>query len=782
MDKFYQRVPKRPFDSSSSSNSINEVISNEQDPPSDPAQRKPILDYNPNERDRIRRYYLIEGHGPCQPHNHVFPQRNFSGIMRRFNPSWFGLHKVWLEYSIEKDATFCLCCYLFRPENLGSSGRTNFVGEGFRNWKKAIKSFEEHVGDSLSWHNQARKKCLDLMNQAQSIRAVVDKQTVRQEKDYRIQLGAIVDCVKFLCRQGLAFHGHDESESSFNEGNFHELLRFLEDHNEEIDKVIFDKAPQNLKLIAPTIQKDIVNACAEETTKDIIAELGDELFLVLIDEARDASTKEQMAVVIRFVNKSGSVVERFLGIVHVSDTTALCLKAALENLFGKHGLSLCRLRGQGYDGASNMSGEFNGLKALIMNENESAYYVHCFAHQLQLTLVAVANNHARVGLFFQMVARLLNVTGGSCKRRDQLRDEARINVVEAISSEEIVTGSGLKQESSLARTGDTRWSSHFNTLNSLVVLFLPTFKVIEQIEMDGSTWQQRSEACGLRREIQNFGFVFVLLLMRDTLIITHNLSQTLQCKSQDMVNAIRLVNIAKQRLQHMRDSGWELLLKKVCAFCEKHGIKVSNMEEEYFDNPRYQTGTTNLHYYRVNLFNTVIDMQLKELNDRFNETNTQLLICMSCLDPRNSFSAFDIEKLVQLAQFYHSDFNQFELPVLNSQLENYILDVQDDRAFLEVSTILELSEKMVKTNRHNVHPLVYKLVKLGLILPVATASVERAFSAMNIVKTSMRSRMGDQWMNDCLITFIEKDLFKRVSNERIMQRFQNMKARRGILI
>jgi hypothetical protein len=314
-----------------------------------------------------------------------------------------------------------------------------------------------------------------------------------------------------------------------------------------------------------------------------------------------------------------------------------------------------------------------------------------------------------------------------------------------------------------------------------VILFRPTIKVIAEIEDDGTTWEKRSEARGLRREMQTFEFVFVLFLMRETLIITHNLSQTLQCKNQDMVNAIRFVKFAKSRLQNMRDSGWESLFKDVCVFCEKHRIKVPNMEEEYFDNPRYPTSTTNLHYYRVDLFNTVIDMQLRELNDRFTETNTQLLICMSCLDPKNSFSSFDIDELVQLAQFYPSDFNQFELPLLKSQLENYILDVKDDRAFLEVSTILELSEKLVKTNRHNVHPLVYKLVKLGLILPVATASVERIFSAMNLVKTCMRSSMGDQWMNDCLITFIEKDLFKRVSNERIMERFQKMKPRRGVL-
>lgn len=53
---------------------------------------------------------------------------------------------------------------------------------------------------------------------------------------------------------------------------------------------------------------------------------------------------------------------------------------ALEGLFLKHNLSLSKVRGQGYDGASNMRGEFNGLKTLILQENSSAYYVHCFAH------------------------------------------------------------------------------------------------------------------------------------------------------------------------------------------------------------------------------------------------------------------------------------------------------------------------------------------------------------------------------------------------------------------
>jgi len=107
------------------------------------------------------------------------------------------------------------------------------------------------------------------------------------------------------------------------------------------------------------------------------------------------------------------------------------------------------VRGQGYDGASNMQGEFNGLKSLIMRENSSAYYVHCFAHQLQLVVVAFARKHTGIAEFFSKISTLLNMVGGSSKRRDMIRDINLKEVSKALGRGLLETGTGLNQEQCL---------------------------------------------------------------------------------------------------------------------------------------------------------------------------------------------------------------------------------------------------------------------------------------------------------------------------------------------
>nr|KYP47883.1 Zinc finger MYM-type protein 1 [Cajanus cajan] len=731
--------------------------------PDDPCLRPKISDYHPSDRDEVKRYYLQKG--PYQPKGINFPKRQFGDTIRKFNPDWYLKYGNWLEYSQKEDATYCLYCYLMRShvEEHKGSGDV-FITEGFPNWKKNER-FQVHVGGPNSFHNQAWRNCQSLMKQKKHIEVAMCKQSDQTKKEYQIHLTVIVDCIRFLLCQGLAFRGNDESMSSSNKGNFLELLDFLAKHNEVIHKVI-KNARGNLKLIAPTIQKDIVRYAASETTKAILDDLGDNLFAILIDESRDISVKEKMVVVLRYVNKN---------------TNVLSLKMALDSLFSKYGLSLSRLRGQGYDGASNMQGEFNGLKSLILKENCSAFYIHCFAHQLQLALVTVAKKHVGVALFFNLVANISNVVGASCKRRDILRESQIAKVKEALQKGEISSGHGLNQETKIKKAGDTRWSSHYDTLLSLLSLFPSMIDVLEIVEEDGMSLAQKGEECALLNSMQTFEFVFTLHLMKNILGTTHELSQALQRSDQDIVNAMKLVSVSKQRLQAMRDDGWSSLLNNVSSFCENHNIVVLNMNDTFQTQGRSRhrvEQVSNLHHFQVELFFQVIDQQLQELNNCFTEANTELLLCVACLNPRDSFSTFDKEKLIRFAQFYSSEFSPVELLALDNQLENYFIDVCFDSAFSKLEGIGDLSMKLVETRKHVVYPLAYLLLELALILPVATASVERAFSTVNIIKNRMCNRMGDEWLNDCLVTYKEREVFDSIENEQIIQCFQTMKTRR----
>ena len=119
----------------------------------------------------------------------------------------------------------------------------------------------------------------------------------------------------------------------------------------------------------------------------------------------------------------------------------------------------------------------------------------------------------------------------------------------------------------------------------------------------------------------------------------------------------------------------------------------------------------------------------------------------------------------------------FQVSFLDNQLEIYIDDMQSIEEFSAFRGIGQLVEKMVEIKKNVSYSLVYSLVTLALILLVATATVERVFSTMNIIKNRLRNQIGDQWMNDCLVTYIEKNIFKTIICEEIMQRFQNMKNR-----
>ncbi|XP_024976312.1 uncharacterized protein LOC112514214 [Cynara cardunculus var. scolymus] len=183
-------------------------------------------------------------------------------------------------------------------------------------------------------------KSEDLMRQNQSIAVAFHKQTEIEKNEHRIRLNVSVKASRFLLKNALPFHGHDESEMSISKSMFLEALSLIGDCNEDVGKVILKNAPKNNQTVSRSIQKDIASCFANQILKSIREEIGDDVCALLVNESSDVFKKEQMAVVLRYVDEHGIVKERFFGIVRVTGTSSSILKSAIDTLFAKHGSSL----------------------------------------------------------------------------------------------------------------------------------------------------------------------------------------------------------------------------------------------------------------------------------------------------------------------------------------------------------------------------------------------------------------------------------------------------------
>ncbi|XP_058224246.1 uncharacterized protein LOC131333640 [Rhododendron vialii] len=588
------------------------------------------MDYDPNNRDQIRRAYLERG--PCQPRNHIYPQKRIGKTILRFNQSWFNEFPNWLEYSIAKDAVFCQYCYLFRPDNGTKVRGQSFVSRGFSSWQKKEK-LRTHVGGHNSAHNQAWSKCQDLLGQKQLIQeispkqsdltqnvqawskcqdllgqkqliqVISPKQSDHTQNEFQTFLKASIDLVRCYQRQGFLFRDPEHYLFDIsNEGLFLDLLKFIADKNEDIKAVLaLDDDPQNLELAAADLRKDIVSVAAFETVNEIIRDLGAGPFSIWIDETRDISNKDQMAVVLRYVDRKGQLIEHFLGIGHVTNTDAFSRKTAVEELFSRLGLSISRLLEQGYGVADNVHEDLNGLEALIIEENPCAYCVHFFAYKLQSALVDVSANNIEIPVVFYCVSRVVNVVGASCKSQDILWAKQAAKIVEALTIGELSSCQSLNQETRGDYSGETCCGSHYTALVNLIDMFAAVIEELDVILKDGSFVEDRVKAHILLSVMLTFDFVFSLHLLKTILGITNELSLTLQTRDNGTVNAVEVLEMTKRRFLMMRESGWTSLLDDVSSFCAEYEIDVPNMDDLYTEKGRRRgevLEVMNLQYYK----------------------------------------------------------------------------------------------------------------------------------------------------------------------------------------
>ncbi|XP_074265702.1 uncharacterized protein LOC141588147 [Silene latifolia] len=581
-----------------------------------------------------------------------------------------------------------------------------------------------------------------------------------------------------------SLRGYDESATSNNQGNFLEFQKAFARYNDEVSRAI-EHTSYGAQYIASSIQKEILHIISNKVRNYIREEIGESKFCIMVDEARDESKREQMAIVLRFVDKKGLVKERFFHLVRVNDTSAATLKNEVCAIFTKYNLSVENLRGQGYDAASNMRGEWNGLQALFLADCPYAYYVHCFAHRLQLALVAASREVSPVHQFFSNLNFIINIICGSTKQHDELQASKVEEIKALLSKGELETGRGANQIGTLKRAGDTRWGSHLQSIRSLLNMYSATISVLEHIMVDKScNSHQRGDADFALNLMISYEFVFISHLMREILGITDILFQALQRKSQDIVNSLKLVSTTKSLIQSLREDRWKDFVEEVNLFCQKHDILVPEMDAIYIARKgrarRQQDQNTVEHHFHVDVFNVTIDKQLHELNFRFNDKAMGLLTLTSVLAPYDGYKNFDCEKICSLAQkYYPSDFTPQEQIHLRYQLHHFLCEVNgDDPTLRNLSTLQELCQCLAETGKSDVYFLIDRLIQIVLTLPVSTATTERAFSGMKIMKTRLRNKMEDDFLADSLVIYIEREISKSFSTESIVDDFKSLKNRR----
>ena len=92
------------------------------------------------------------------------------------------------------------------------------------------------------------------------------------------------------------------------------------------------------------------------------------------------------------------------------------------------------------------------------------------------------------------------------------------------------------------------------------------------------------------------------------------------------------------------------------------------------------------------------------------------------------------------------------------QLQHYELDVTKHRDFQNMGIISELCRGLEISGKSKFYHLIDRLIRLVVTLPVSTATTERAFSTMKLLKTRLCNRMEDELLADNMIVYIKKEI------------------------
>jgi hypothetical protein len=323
--------------------------------------------------------------GPSRPILH-FPRKKIGDRQRCFSLKYYE-ECPWIEYSVNEDKVYCFVCRNFYTKDLRTQNE-KFITSGYDNWKKIGEALHKHR-DSLI-HKRSTEMHIAFKHSlvSGSVQDKIVTQHATEIVERKQYLTKLIELIMCLARQGMPLRGHREDILSRNKGNFLELCDLFAKYDATF-KIYLEK---NTNYCSPQIQNEIIATIAQLTLCEIATEVKKCGFYALMaDEARSFK-KEQLSVVIRYVNKM-EVEERFLTFIDCSTARdAQGLATYILEAIKKCDLHDLPIVAQSYDGASVMAGKHRGLQAIIKETHPEAVYIHCLAHRYNILITLLCLN------------------------------------------------------------------------------------------------------------------------------------------------------------------------------------------------------------------------------------------------------------------------------------------------------------------------------------------------------------------------------------------------------
>ena len=334
-------------------------------------------------------------------------------------------------------------------------------------------------------------------------------------------------------------------------------------------------------------------------------------YTLIADEVTDCSNKEQLCIVLRYVEPGSSLIREDL-VTFLECDSGITGEALADKMlsFITHHLDPSKMRGQAYDGASNMSGKTKGAAALISSQYPLALYTHCASHCLNLAVVG-SFEEASVRNMIGVVNRLSVFFFTHPKRQKKLEEAIHNTQPE----------SNVQKLKDLCRT---RWIERIDALDRIKKLHFSIVACFESISAEGCRmWSPDSvtDASTLLLAITSTEFISALVITHGCLQYLRGLTTSLQEEAKDIVQAVSEIKTLTSSLKQVResvDSYHSRWFETISEMCSEVGTTPSVPRICGRQCHRASTPASNpSEYYRRTITVPILDHLLAELDRQF---------------------------------------------------------------------------------------------------------------------------------------------------------------------